>query len=148
MTLPIPEAGLVICYSYLWHREHERGQEEGAKDRPCVVVVALVGADGIERVLVVPVTHTLPAVAGEAMEIPAAVKRRLGLDGERSWIVLVESNEFVSPGPDLRPIESPEVRSPTVSCRRHSSSRCVAGSWSWSGVGGRNEWVEPNRFAS
>lgn len=29
---------------------------------------------------------------------------RLGLDGERSWIVLDDFNEFVWPGYDLRPI--------------------------------------------
>ena len=31
-------------------------------------------------------------------------KNRLGLDAERSWIVITEANEFVWPGPDLRPI--------------------------------------------
>jgi hypothetical protein len=31
------------------------------------------------------------------------VKRRLGLDSERSWIVLNEANQFIWPGPDLRP---------------------------------------------
>lgn len=36
------------------------------------------------------------------IEIPAVVKKRLGLDIERSWIVLSETNEFVWPGPDLR----------------------------------------------
>jgi hypothetical protein len=37
------------------------------------------------------------------MELPLAVKRRLGLDSERSWVVLSELNRFVWPGPDLRP---------------------------------------------
>jgi hypothetical protein len=36
--------------------------------------------------------------------IPAEIKKRLGLDGERSWAVLTESNTFNWPGPDLRPI--------------------------------------------
>lgn len=39
------------------------------------------------------------------VEIPAATKRRLGLDDECSWIVLTESNRFVWPGPDVRPID-------------------------------------------
>lgn len=32
-----------------------------------------------------------------------ATKRRLGLDDQRSWIVLTDANRFVWPGPDLRP---------------------------------------------
>ena len=38
------------------------------------------------------------------MELPAGVKRYLGLDTERSWVILDEINEFVWPGFDLRPI--------------------------------------------
>ncbi|THD59558.1 MAG: hypothetical protein E8A12_11520 [Phenylobacterium sp.] len=30
-------------------------------------------------------------------------KRRLGLDDERSWIIVPEANRFVWPVPDLRP---------------------------------------------
>ena len=37
------------------------------------------------------------------MEIPAAVKLRLRLDDDRSWVVLTEANQFIWPGPDLRP---------------------------------------------
>ena len=104
MSLPDPEAGLVVRYSYLWLSEHSQGREEGVKDRPCAIIVALVQGDGSERVLVVPVTHTEPKNPADAMEIPGAIKKRLGLDGERSWVVLTESNEFAWPGPDLRRI--------------------------------------------
>ncbi|HEY0281058.1 MAG TPA: hypothetical protein VGC27_00340 [Rhizomicrobium sp.] len=41
-------------------------------------------------------------VPASAVEIPAAVKRPLGLDAERSWIVVAEGNEFLWPGYDLR----------------------------------------------
>lgn len=34
------------------------------------------------------------------------LRSRLGLDDERSWIVLIESNRFVWPGPDMRPVDS------------------------------------------
>jgi hypothetical protein len=34
--------------------------------------------------------------------MPRETKARLGLDGERSWVVLSEWNEFAWPGPDLR----------------------------------------------
>ena len=60
--------------------------------------------DGEAQVLVLPVTHTPPYNAADAVEIPLATKQRLGLDGERSWIVLTEVNEFIWPGPDIRPV--------------------------------------------
>lgn len=37
-----------------------------------------------------------------AIELPAHVKRDLGLDRERSWIVTREVNQFRWPGPDVR----------------------------------------------
>ncbi len=102
MTLPKPEAGLVLRYSYLWLREHHDGRDEGVKDRPCAIVLASFDRDGETHVLVVPVTHSPPFDAAGAMELPLAVKRHLGLDDDRSWIVLSESNLFDWPGPDLR----------------------------------------------
>ena len=104
MSLPKPEVGLVIRYSYLWHAEHLQGREEGVKDRPCAIVVAVANRIevGRDRVWVLPVTHSAPVDADGAIEIPAVVKNRLGLDGARSWIILTEWNEFLWPGPDLR----------------------------------------------
>jgi hypothetical protein len=104
VTFPEPYVGLVIRYSYLWKREHEEGREEGMKDRPCAVVLVVTDEDGEQEVLVLPITHTPPADANDAVEVPQATKQRLGLDADRSWIVLTEANEFVWPGPDLRPI--------------------------------------------
>ena len=46
MTLPAPEQGLVIGYSYLWRADYERGHEEGTKDRPCVLILAVKDEDG------------------------------------------------------------------------------------------------------
>lgn len=62
--------------------------------------------DGTPAVRVLPITHSPPSDPSEAIEIPPATKRRLGLDDERSWIVLTESNRFVWPGPDVRPVDS------------------------------------------
>lgn len=53
---------------------------------------------------VVPITHRPPEDPASAVELPATTKGRLGLDGDRSWVVLSEGNEFYSPGPDLRPV--------------------------------------------
>lgn len=103
MNLPAPHAGLVIRYAYLWKREYEQGREEGAKDRPCAIVMAVTDDEGEAQVLVLPITHSPPYDDADAIEIPFATKQRLCLDGERSWIVISEANEFIWPGPDLRP---------------------------------------------
>jgi hypothetical protein len=103
MPIPTPEAGLVISYAYLWHYEHQAGQDEGRKDRPSVIVLAVEReADDTTIVTVLPITHTAPVDPAIAVEIPAPVKRHLGLDGARSWIVVNEGNEFLWPGYDLR----------------------------------------------
>ena len=86
MTFPEPYPGLVIRYCYLWMREHEEGREEGAKDRPCAIVMAVTDEDGEWNVLVLPITHSPPPNPADAIEIPT------------------ETNEFLWPGPDLRPV--------------------------------------------
>lgn len=102
LTRPVP--GLVIRYSFLWHREHAAAREEGSKDRPCAVILAVPTADGDPHVYVLPVTHAAPQASVAAVEVPPGVKRHLGLNGERSWIVLDEVNDFLWPGFDLRPV--------------------------------------------
>ena len=111
MSLPQPEAGLVIRYSYLWYSEFHAGREEGVKDRPCAIVFAVSANEGsgATRVLVLPVTHRAPDDPGNGIEIPKEVKRRLGLDDDRSWVVLTEWNEFYWPGPDLRHLPGGDV---------------------------------------
>lgn len=104
MAVPKPEPGLVICYAYLWYGEALAGQEEGAKDRPCAIVLASEEAEGETVVTVAPITHTPPGDPDAAVEIPLATKKRLGLDNARSWVIVNETNRFVWPGPDLRPI--------------------------------------------
>lgn len=103
MAFPPPVPGLVIRYSYLWRAEHARGQEEGVKDRPCAIVLTVVGDTDETVVTVLPITHTPPRDERLGVEVPAATKRRLGLDEARSWVVLSEANRFAWPGPDLRP---------------------------------------------
>jgi hypothetical protein len=106
--LPIePKVGWIFRYSYLWHWQFVDGREEGDKDRPALVLAIVAYLeDGSPAVRVLPITHSPPSNPDDAVEIPSATKRRLGLDGERSWIVLTESNRFIWPGPDIRPIDS------------------------------------------
>ena len=109
MTLPAPELGLVLSYSYLWAHEYHTGAEEGRKTRPCAIVAARQMIEGHEIVSVVPVTHTAPKDPGDAVEIPAQLKAYLGLDILPSWIVVTEYNSFVWPGPDLRPVPGADM---------------------------------------
>lgn len=111
MSFPTPVPGLVIRYSYLWQAEHARGREEGTKDRPCAVILVTSDAAGDQIVTVLPITHTPPTNPALAVEIPAFTKRRLGLDDDRSWVVLSEANRFAWPGPDLRPSRPGEAAS-------------------------------------
>jgi len=104
VALPTPEPGLVISYAYLWRSEYEQGQEEGLKDRPCAIVLTIQDDEGDTVVTVVPVTHATPDRPDEVVELPLATKQRLGLDAERSWVIVSEVNRFVWPGPDLRPV--------------------------------------------
>src|SRR3981081_1531291 len=105
MPIPAPEPSLVISYAYLWHHEHQAGLDEGRKDRPSVIVLAVERpTDDTTIVVVLPITHSAPADPAAAVEIPTAVKRHLGLDDERSWIAAAGGTEFDCPGYDLRKI--------------------------------------------
>ena len=104
MALPEPENGLVISYSYLWRNEYEAGKIEGVKNRLCAIILVVKDDDENQTVTVAPITHTPPSNPSIAIEIPTKVKHYLGLDGERSWIILDDFNEFPWPGYDLRPI--------------------------------------------
>jgi hypothetical protein len=105
LSFPAPRPGLVIRYSFLWGDEQDAGAEEASKDRPCAIVVAVrADAGGDLRAIVAPITHTPPQNPDDSVEIPAAIARSLGLDGERHWLRFDELNRFSWPGFDLRPI--------------------------------------------
>jgi hypothetical protein len=99
VSFPTPVPGLVIRYSFLWREAAARGEEEGGKDRPCAVVLVSEDQNGEKVVLVLPMTHSPPAEPDLAVEIPIETKRRLGLDDQRSWIIVTDANRFVWPGP-------------------------------------------------
>ena len=74
------------------------------KDRPCAIVAARQVIEGREVVTVVPIPHSRPADPAYAIEIPPALKAHLGMDPSRSWIIVSETNDYLWPGPDLRPV--------------------------------------------
>ena len=104
MSWPAPRPGLVIRYSYLWESEARQGREEGVKDRPWAIVLVVLREGDHPIVRVLPVTRTAHADPADALEIPTVTKERLGLHSDRSWVVLTEANDFIWPGPDLRPL--------------------------------------------
>lgn len=100
--------GLVVRYDYLWRDEQQRGREEGAKHRPCAIVVAYrVDENGRQSVVLCPITHSPPRSTNDAIEIPARVKQHLGLDDAPSWIVTGEVNVVDWNDPGITPISSP-----------------------------------------
>jgi hypothetical protein len=112
LSLPSPSVGLVIRYSFLWSNEATEGHEEGIKDRPCAIVIVVQRPESATPLVrVLPITHSQPADPSGALELPSKTKLRLGLDSERSWIILDEANDFFWPGPDLRPAVSGDLAS-------------------------------------
>lgn len=103
MTIPNPEPGLVVHFNYLWSNEFDRGREEARYPRPCAIVLSYRRTvDGATIVLLAPITHSQPRPGDRAIEIPQAVKKQLGLDDLRSWVMVDEVNEAAWPGYDLQ----------------------------------------------
>jgi hypothetical protein len=103
LKLAAPARGSVIRYAYLWAEEYKGGHDEAGKDRPALVLALSVRSeDGKTEVLALAITHHSPERTTDAVVLPAAVKRRLGLDDNASWIVTTEANAFTWPGPDAR----------------------------------------------
>jgi hypothetical protein len=94
---------MVIRYDYLWKDEYRRGRLEGGKDRPCAIVIAT--TDGVTHpyVVVAPITHSPPVPGTAAVEIPAKVKKHLGLDDDPSWIITGDLNRLRWDDPGIVP---------------------------------------------
>jgi PemK-like, MazF-like toxin of type II toxin-antitoxin system len=75
----------------LWSREAEAGRNQG-KDRPACLVVSSDSTAPSQFVVILPITHTPPASGAEGVEIPAKVKKVLGLDDQPSWVIVSEYN--------------------------------------------------------
>ena len=103
MAIPDPEPGLVVHFNYLWSSEFDRGRLEARYPRPCAIVLSYRRtADGATIAMLAPITHSEPRPGDRAIEIPQAVKRQLGLDDLKSWVMVDEVNETTWPGYDLQ----------------------------------------------
>lgn len=96
-----PKVGYVLRYVYDWGTEAGTGSD---KERPAVIVLTVRRADGKTLVRVAPVTHRASDDLARTLELPRATKQRLGIDDDRSWVILDHANEFQWPGPDVRPV--------------------------------------------
>ncbi|MGU3495852.1 hypothetical protein ACLBXM_17565 [Xanthobacteraceae bacterium A53D] len=83
--------GDVILYSYLWAREHERGEETGRKGRPTCVMLILAGKDGQPRPLLFPITSQPPRPGVRYVPIPETEARRAKLYTP-AWVIVDEFN--------------------------------------------------------
>lgn len=91
------------------------------KDRPCAIVLVILREGEHPIVRVLPVTHSPPSDPADALEIPQPTKRRLGLDSDRSWVMLSEANDFIWRVPICVPRSTAiRRRSSTACCRRDS----------------------------
>jgi hypothetical protein len=85
--------GAVFIYPYLWHRQAQSGETEGRKNRPVAVTLRIGRIDGLETIIVIPITSKAPHEDQLAVELPEIEKRRAGLDPNiRLWVVLDEAN--------------------------------------------------------
>ncbi|AMN47181.1 hypothetical protein ACG33_08750 [Steroidobacter denitrificans] len=103
MTIPEPSPGLVVRYDYLWSREAAAGRIQG-KERPACLVVASDSDTKPRFVVLLPITHSPPLGDTVAVEIPAKVRKAIGLDDAPSWIVVSEYNVDEWPNAGLAPL--------------------------------------------
>ena len=103
MALPKPEPGLVVRYDYLWLREAALGRRE-SNERPACLVAASDSNSDPRFVVILPITHAQPRGSTRGVEIPAKVRKALGLDEARCWVVVSEYNVDEWPNGGLAPL--------------------------------------------
>lgn len=92
-----PQKGDVWRYEYLWHREHEAGQENARKSRPTALVTTFVDKNGRTNLFWLPITSKEPQAGRVAIEVSQIERRRAGLASDMSlWVIADEYNhEFL-----------------------------------------------------
>ena len=148
MSLPKPLPGLVVRYNYLWAGDARSGREDGDKERPVAIVMA-VDRPGTNspQVYVLPITHSAPVAGAEAMAIPASVCRAAGLDAARSWVVLSEFNEFSWPGFDLGHVPGRTPRTVAYGFMTPGFLTAIRRRWLALDAAGRSEGVNRDEYS-
>jgi hypothetical protein len=83
--------GQVVLYSYLWWREHLRGEETGRKTRPTCVMIVASQRDGSRRAILFPITSSPPGAGTAAVAVPDTEARRAKLYTP-AWVIVEEFN--------------------------------------------------------
>jgi hypothetical protein len=98
VTLPQPELGLVVHYSYLF-LTRTRNIGDSGKERPCLIAAVFEDKDDPPKtgVLYLPITHTQPGPEEAAIEIPPNIRHGAGLDGSRQWLLISQGNKDTWP---------------------------------------------------
>jgi hypothetical protein len=103
VALPEPKPGLVIRYDYLWLRKAALGRTQ-SKERPACLVAASDPDSDPRFVIILPITHAQPRGNNQGIEIPPKVRKALGLDDARCWVVVSEYNIDEWPNAGLAPL--------------------------------------------
>ena len=105
MKIPArPPIGHVVAYEYLWSSKAGKRQD-GAKTYPTALILSTRDELGSTLVYALGISHMRPPDGRRALDVPAKLRRHIGLDAEPQWIYTDEVNVFVWPGPDLRPAQ-------------------------------------------
>jgi hypothetical protein len=83
--------GQVVFYSYLWWREHLRGEETGRKARPSCVMIVVSQRSGGRRAILFPITSSPPGSDTAAVAVPETEARRAKLYTP-AWVIVEEFN--------------------------------------------------------
>jgi hypothetical protein len=94
---------LVFRYDYLWSVEALAGRDQG-KERPACLMAALDSASTPRFVVILPIRHTSPAKDTVGVEIPAKVRRAIGLDDAPNWVIVSDHNVDEWPNGGLSPL--------------------------------------------
>jgi hypothetical protein len=81
--------GQIYRFSYLWAREHDRGEDSGRKDRPACLLLR--SAKSPDLLVMYAITTSRPDSGRVALEVPQIERRAAGLD-QKCWVVLDEFN--------------------------------------------------------
>lgn len=74
------------------------------KDRPACLVAASDPGARPRFVVILPITHSAPTADAVGVEIPARVRRAIGLDDDPCWVIVSEHNVDEWPNGGLQPL--------------------------------------------
>jgi len=98
VPLPNPELGLIVNYSYSFHRRTKVIGDAG-KNRPCLIAAVFPDRQEPLRtgILYLPITHTKPGPEDEGIALSIDARYAAGLDSARQWVLTSQGNQDTWP---------------------------------------------------